>query len=116
MEQCQSLTALTLERKALDENRIRMLGDFSSPYLEIELQHCPIIGSAAAVLDQVLKCNQGPTKLAHCGIDTFVLADGLRGNHRLKSLTSFISDNPGLGNQNLLAFASALRETKVLLI
>jgi hypothetical protein len=113
MEQCQSLKALKLEQIALDRDHIRVLRDISRPGLEIELAGCQITGAAAAVLAQVLACNQGPSKLDYCDIDFMVLADALRGNRRLKSLAAFISDHrAALGNQNLLAFAGALRENK----
>jgi hypothetical protein len=96
----------------LYEDEIRVLGNSSRPGLEIELRSCRITGAAATVLAQDLKRDQGPTKLDYCAIDNFVLADGLRGNRRLKSLTACIYDDRGLGNQELIAFASTLRENK----
>jgi hypothetical protein len=64
-------------------------------------------------LAEVLGRNQGPTDLLHChNIDCFVLADGLRGNSRLKSLTSNFSGDFDVGNRQVLAMASALRENK----
>jgi hypothetical protein len=60
----------------------------------------------------VLGRNQGPTKLDRCDIDNFVLANGLRGNSRLKSLRPCLSDNPDIGNRQVHAIASALRENK----
>jgi hypothetical protein len=116
MEQCQDLKALTLGSITLDEDCIRALGNFSRPGREIELSHCRITGAAAAVLAQVLGRNQGPTKLDLCDIDNFVLADGLRGNSRLKSFcTSFSSNRRGAGNRELVASAGALKENKGLI-
>jgi hypothetical protein len=112
MEQCQSLKALKLKRIEMDEDCIRMLGDFSRPDLEIDLKHCRITGAAAAVLVQVLGRNQGPTKLDCCYVDNFVLTDGLRGNSSLKRLTPRISSNLQVGNRELIAIAGALRENK----
>jgi hypothetical protein len=112
MEQCQSLKTLTLEQIDLDEDCIRVLGDFSRPGLEIELRHCIITGAAATVLTWVLGGNQGPTKLDLCDIDNFVLVDGLRGNRRLKIWTPRLSNNSDVGNQELVAIAGALRENK----
>jgi hypothetical protein len=111
MEQCQSLKVLTLENVALDENHCRVLGTYSRTGLEIELERCRITGAAAVALAEVLGRNQGPTKLDRCQIDNFVLADGLRGNSSLKSLTlrTFNRDTP---NQELLEISSALKENK----
>jgi hypothetical protein len=63
-------------------------------------------------LVEVLGRNQGPTKLVGCEIDSFVLAGGLRGNSRLKSLTPLISNNSGLANREVLAIAGTLRENR----
>jgi hypothetical protein len=112
VEQCQSLKALTLEHIILDEDCIRALGDFSRPGLEITLENCQITGAAAEVLAQVLGRNQGPTKIDLCEIDNFILAKGLRGNIRLKSLKPRISSSPEDGNRELVAIADALRENR----
>jgi hypothetical protein len=106
MEQCHSLKALTLKKIALDEDTIRVLGDYSKPDLDIKLDRCRSEGAAATVLAQVLGRNQGPTKLDYCYIDNVALADGLRGNSRLKSFTPCLSTS----NQELLAIAGALKE------
>jgi hypothetical protein len=86
MEQCQSLKTLTLKNLEMDENHCRVLGTFSRPALEIVLHQCKITSAGGNALAEVLGCNQGPTKLDLCSIDNVVLADGLRGNSRLKSL------------------------------
>jgi hypothetical protein len=96
----------------LDEDHVRALGAISRQGLEIELKHCRITGAAAAVLAQVLGRNQGPTKLDACEIDNLVLANGLRGNSRLKSLRLRTSRSPEDGNREVLAIAGALRENK----
>jgi hypothetical protein len=114
MEQCQSLKSLSLYDLPLDEHHCRVLGVYSRPDLEIDLQGCVITGSGATALAEVLGRNRGPTKLHHCKIDTFVLADGLRGNSRLKSFTQDFSDNVSVGNQEVVAIAGALRENKCL--
>jgi hypothetical protein len=111
MEQCQSLKALKLEKVFLDEDHFRVLGDLSKPGLEIKLKHCQITG-AASVLAEVLGRNQGPTELDWCSIDTIVVADGLRGNSRLKSLTLRISSSRDVGKREVLAFVDALRANK----
>jgi hypothetical protein len=112
MVQCQSLKALKLENVALDENHIRVLGDFSKPGLEIELKQCQITG-AAAVLVEVLASNQGPTKLDCCYMDYSVIANGLRQNSRLKSLRRFITPNRASdSNEEVLVIAGALKENK----
>jgi hypothetical protein len=112
MEQCQSLTALKLEKVALDEDHFRALGAFWKPGLEIELNDCQITGDAE-VLAEVLASNQGPTKLDCCYMDYSVFANGLRGNSRLKSLKRFITHNHAADfNQEVLAIAGALKENK----
>jgi hypothetical protein len=112
MEQCQSLKALTLNRIEMDENHCRVLGAYSRPDLEIVLDGCEIASAGASTLVEVLGRNQGPTKLDSCKIDILVLADGLRGNSRLKSLATRTSDNIEVGNREVLAIAGALRENK----
>jgi hypothetical protein len=111
-EQCQSLKALTLQNLEMNENHCRVLGTYSRPGLEIELQGCKLTRAGASALADVLERNQGPTKLAYCDIDYSVLADGLRGNSRLKSLTTRSLGNLEVGNRELLAIAGALRENK----
>jgi hypothetical protein len=112
MEQCQSLKVLTLKNLEMDEDHCRVLGVYSRPDLEIDLQGCVITGSGARALAEVLGRNRGPTNLDHCGIDTFVLADGLRGNSRLKSFRQHFSGNSSVGNRQVVAIAGALRENK----
>jgi hypothetical protein len=112
MEQCQSLKVLTLQNLEMDEHHCRVLGVYSRPGLEIELEGCAITGSGARALAEVLARNRGPTKLDRCDIDTFVLADGLRGNSRLKSFRQHFSGNISVGNRQVVAIAGALRENK----
>jgi hypothetical protein len=113
MEQCQSLKVLTLSQlNALDEDHIRVLGAYSRPDLEIELHGCTITSVGTSALVEGLGQNQGPTKLALCEIDSFVLADGLRGNSSLKSLKPRFSRSAGVANRQVLAIAGALRENK----
>jgi hypothetical protein len=96
----------------MDEDHVRVLGALSRPGLEIELNCCEITVTAAAVLAQVLGRNQGPTKLYWCDIDYSVLADGLRGNSRLKSLRPRLSRNRDAGNRPVFAIVGGLRENK----
>jgi hypothetical protein len=112
MEQCQSLTLLSLFQLEMDEDQIRVLGTYSRPDLEIVLENCNITSAGASALAEVLGRNQGPTKLVDCRVDNFVLVNGLRGNSRLKSLTARVSGRPEDGNQELLAFAGGLKENK----
>jgi hypothetical protein len=112
MEQCQSLKALKLENQPLDEDRFRVLGEFSRPGLEIELKNCRITGDTA-VLAAVLESNKGPTKLDRCYMDSSVFATGLRGNSRLKSLRHVINRRGhDDGQQEVLEIAGALKENK----
>jgi hypothetical protein len=115
MEQCQSLKILTLQHLALDENQVRVLGTYSRPDLEICLEKCQIAGAAAEALAEVLGRNQGPTTLDRCDVDNIVLADGLRGNSRLRSLQPCTSSSREVGNRQVLAIAGALRENKGLI-
>jgi hypothetical protein len=71
------------------------------------------MSNAATVLAaKVMGRNEGPTKLVRCEIDGLVLADGLRGNNRLKSLAFSLSRDIEVGNRELLAIAGALQENK----
>jgi hypothetical protein len=111
MEQCQSLKALLLSLE-MNEDQCRALGAYSRPDLEIVLSRCKITSAGANALAEFLGRNQGPTKLDSCYIDNIVLADGLRGNSRLKLFTPLISSNLEVGSRELLAIAGALRENK----
>jgi hypothetical protein len=110
MEQCQSLKVLTFEDLEMDENHCRELGTYSRPDLEIVLHRCQITSAGANAFAEILGRNQGPTILDDCEIDNAVLANGLRGNSRLKSLTPNL--NRGIGSQELLAILGALPENK----
>jgi hypothetical protein len=112
MEQCQSLKVLTLKDLKMDEIRCRVLGDYSRPGLEIVLNDCRITSAGACALAEVLGRNQGPTKLYLCEIDNSVLANGLRGNSRLKSFTPLLSGGPEDGNREVLEIACALKENR----
>jgi hypothetical protein len=112
LEQCQSLKFLSLEDLEMDENHCRALGAYSRPGLEIVLTHCAITGAGTSVLAEVLGRNQGPTKLFICAMDNVVIADGLRGNSRLKIFRPLISSIPEDGNRQVLAIAGALKENK----
>jgi hypothetical protein len=101
MDQCQSLKVLSLKNQEMDEDIIRVLGDYSRPDLEIELNYCKFTGAGTGALAEILGCNQGPTKLNYCEIDNFVLADGLRGNISLKSLKLRFSSDLEVDNREL---------------
>jgi hypothetical protein len=126
MVHCQSLKCLSLMRLRLDENLCRALGAYSRSDLEIELHDCTFTRAGTSALAGILGRNQGLTRLDGCRIVNSILADGLRGNSRLKSLKLgldghrqwfSIADahqgNTGQredGNRQLLAIANALRE------
>jgi hypothetical protein len=112
MEQCQSLKVLTLKDLEIDENHCRVLGDYSRPGLEIVLGSCIITSAGASALAEALGRNQGPTKLDCCYIDNSVLANMLRGNSSLQSLTPVLNRYRYVISQELLAIAGALRENK----
>jgi hypothetical protein len=107
LEQCQSLKALSLKSLEMDEDQIRVLGAYSRPGLEIELNACDVRTSALA---GVLGRNQGPTSLIWCRTHYSDLADGLLGNSRLKILAHHF--NREGHKRQILAIASALRENK----
>jgi hypothetical protein len=117
MEQCQSLRALTLQNIGINEERMRVLGTYSRPDLEIELALCDFTNAGTRALVEVLGRNQGPTKLDFCDTSDYsVVANGLRENRRLKSLTPrYFSFNRDIGYQEVLAIASALKENKGLI-
>jgi hypothetical protein len=112
MEQCQSVEALTLENLIMDEDHCHVLDVYSRPDLEIVLRSCKITSAGAGALAQVLGRNQGPTELDDCCVDNFVLANGLRGNSRLQSLSPRLSDDLEVRKRQVLAIAGALRENK----
>jgi hypothetical protein len=112
MEKCQGLRVLTLNRIELDANHCRVLGAHSRPDLEIVLDSCRLTSAGTSALVEVLGRNQGPTKLDDCSMDNSVLANGLRGNSRLKNFKPIISMNVEVGNREVLAIAGALKENK----
>jgi hypothetical protein len=112
MEHCQSLKVLSLMRLEMGEDIVRVLGAYSRPDLEIILDRCEVTSAGASTLIEVLGRNQGPTKLDLCEIDNSVIANGLRGNSRLKSLKSRFSGVLEIDNPELLAIADAFRENK----
>jgi hypothetical protein len=112
MEQCQSLKALSLKSLQMDEDHCRVLGGYSRPDLEIVLAGCKLTSAGATALAEVLRRNQGPTKLDHCEIDNLLLADGLRGKSRLKGFRPRIYSSNEDGNRGILAMAGALRDNK----
>jgi hypothetical protein len=107
MEQCQSLKALTLEALEMDESHCHVLGACSRPDLEIKLNRCALTSAGTRALAEIVSRNQGPTKIFAYYIDNTLLADGLRGNSRLKSWRPRIS-----GNRDLLEIAGALQENR----
>jgi hypothetical protein len=111
MEQCQSLEFLSLKDQEMDEDHCRVLGTYSRPGLEIELNSCKVTSAGARALAEVIGRNQGPTRLDYCQMDYLVLADGLRGNSRLKSLRPQFSSSQN-SNREILAIVGALRENK----
>jgi hypothetical protein len=116
MEHCQSLKCLSLMNLEMDENHCRVLGGYSRPGLEIVLISCKLNSAATSALVEVLGRNQGPTKLHFCDIDSFVLADGLRGNSLLKSLRQAFSGDYNVGTRKVLAIADAVRENRGLVV
>jgi hypothetical protein len=113
MEQCQSLSFLSLCGLALNEHHCRVLDTYSRPGVEIELKGCELTNAGASALAEVLGRNRGPTKL-DCFDNYSILANGLRGNSRLKSLREFIDTyiSHDAGNRQVLAIAGALKENK----
>jgi hypothetical protein len=85
---------------------------YSKAGLKIELNRCKLTSAGRSALAEVLGSNQGPTKLDRCVIDYSILANGLRGNSRLKSLNPLISWHHDAGNHEVLAIAGALKENK----
>jgi hypothetical protein len=119
MEQVKSLQFVKLAGVPLDQDHCRALAAHSRPDLEIELFSCSLMSAGtSAVLSEALGRNQGPTALSYCDVDYEVLADGLRGNCRLKTLVRVETsiDNRGHRDNNnrrdLLALADALRENQ----
>jgi hypothetical protein len=115
MEQCQSLKVLSLHGLKVNENHCRVLGAYTRQDLEIEMNCCKFTRVGTSALVEILRRNQGPTKLDLCEIDNLVLANGLRGNSRLKSLTPRLSGNDDVGDRQALAVAGALRKNKGLI-
>jgi hypothetical protein len=116
MQQCQSLKSLTSQNLEIDEILRRVLGAYSRPDLDIVLCLCTSTSAGTSALAEVLGSIQGPTNLESCDMDYSILADGLRGNSRLKS--SNPSPSPRVAGsleddtREVLAMAGALQENK----
>jgi hypothetical protein len=112
MEHCKSLKVLRLTSLKLDEHHCRVLETYSRPDLEIELKDCEVTGSGASALAEALGRNRGPTRLERCKINDDILADGLRGNSRLKSFSRNFSEDFDAVNRQARAIANALQQNK----
>jgi hypothetical protein len=112
LEQCQSLKSLKLRQLTLDENHCHVLGGYSRPGLEIVLSCCRFTKAGTSALVELLGRNQGPTRLDLCFVDNSVVANGLRGNNRLKSFRPNLSCYPDACKRDVLAIADALKENK----
>jgi hypothetical protein len=112
MEQCLSLKVLTLKYLGMDADHCRVLGAYSRSDLELNIDRCKLTSEGASALAEVLGRNQGPTKLEYCNVDNIVLADGLRGNSRLKRFEPDIPSCRDVAYRQVLAIAGALRENK----
>jgi hypothetical protein len=117
MEQCHSLKIVSLQALEMDETHCHVLGGYSRPGLKIELTRCRFTSAGMRALAEVLGRNQGPTSLHSCRIDNFVIANGLRGNSRLKSFGPYFSEDldVDVGSREILAIADAVRENKGLI-
>jgi hypothetical protein len=69
-----------------------VLGGYSRPDVEITLDRCKLMSAGRDAFAEVLERIQGPTKIVSCDIDNYVLANGLHGNSRLKSLRPRLSN------------------------
>jgi hypothetical protein len=101
----------------MDENHCRVLGDFSRPDLEIVLDGCRVTSAGTNALAAILGRNQGPTKLACCKLDYSALANGLRGNSRLRNFRQSLRplnyyNTPEDSEREALLIAGNLRENK----
>jgi hypothetical protein len=97
----------------MDENDCQVLCIHSRQDLEINLDYCKFTSAGTSALVEVLGRNQGPTRLDCCYIDYSVLANGLSGNSRLKSLTvAGCYRDIEVGNRVVLAIADALKENE----
>jgi hypothetical protein len=107
MEQCPSMNALSLNSIEIDEDHCRVLGAYSRSGLKIELNRCKYFGRGYWT-----QPHSRPSLISGKS-DNFVLADGLRGNSRLKSFAPRIW-NRSDAYPELLAIARVLRENKSL--
>jgi hypothetical protein len=121
IKQCQRLKSLTLQNLEMDEILCRVLGAYSRPDLDILLYLCTATNAGTSALAEILGKNQGPTTIECCELDSSILANGLRGNSCLKSLSPstsmrVASSLEGDGDtRKVLAMAGALQENKGLI-
>jgi hypothetical protein len=109
MEQCQSLKVLSLRALALDGNHCRVLNLFKTSDRTAHCKH--------TVLEQALSevLGRNDQALQYCDVDNFVLADGLRGNSRLKaSRKLFSAEDSTVVVQSSLQSRALSKKTKVI--
>ncbi len=85
-----------------------MLGGYSRLDVEMNLDRCKLVSAGISDLAEVLLRNQGPRYIDSCDFDNYVLANGLHGNGRLKSLRPRLSSYRDVGNQELFTITCAL--------
>jgi hypothetical protein len=82
-----SLEKISLRNCTLDEDHCRVLAAASSSGLEIVLAQSIITNAGARIFAESFRLNQGPTKLIYCEMDNAVIADAMRGNTIVNTLT-----------------------------
>jgi hypothetical protein len=105
------LRVLRLQYLVLDTCHCRAMDALTRTDLQINLIDCEPTESGETVLLESIRQNRGPTQLLQCRIDTGRLADALRGNSSVNSL----SPHRHYSDQDRLVFVQALAETEGLM-
>jgi hypothetical protein len=106
--QSHNLRVLRLHNRRLDTCHCRAMDALTRTDLQIDLIDCQPTESGKIVLLESIRQNRGPTQLSRCRIDTRGLADALRGNSSVSSLSPHLR----YSDQDRLVLVQALAETE----
>jgi hypothetical protein len=105
-----SLRGLRLLHLRLDTCHCRAIDDLARTNLHIEFIRCFPTESGETVLLESIRHNRGPTQLIQCRIDTRRLAEALRGNNIVNSLT--LRTHEPYSDEEMLGFVQGLAENE----
>jgi hypothetical protein len=108
LAQSHNLRVLRMIGLDLDTSHCRAIDGLTRTDLQIKLFQCKTAASGEQILLECIRQNRGPTTLLDCRIDTRRLADALRGNNSVTTL----SPSRDCGDEERLVLVVALAENE----